>query len=105
MCSPITPHSSIPLASGMVLQIDIIPSRAGYAGASIEDTVALADKALRDALKRDYPAMWSRIEARRDYVQRYLGIQLSEDVLPFSNTVGYLRPWLLDKTLALGCEA
>lgn len=105
MCSPITPHSSIPLASGMVLQIDIIPSRAGYAGASIEDTVALADKALRDALKRDYPAMWSRIEARRDYVQRYLGIQLGEDVLPFSNTVGYLRPWLLDKTLALGCEA
>lgn len=103
MCSPIVPDSAIPLASGMLLQIDIIPSRAGYAGASIEDTVALADAALRAELARDYPAMWTRIIARRDYIQRYLGIRLSEDVLPLSNTVGYLRPWLLDQTLALGC--
>ncbi|MDA3132528.1 M24 family metallopeptidase [Atlantibacter subterranea] len=103
MCSPIMPDSAIPLASGMLLQIDIIPSRAGYAGASIEDTVALADAALRAELARDYPAMWTRIIARRDYIQRYLGIRLSEDVLPLSNTVGYLRPWLLDQTLALGC--
>lgn len=103
MCSPIVPDSAIPLASGMLLQIDIIPSRAGYAGASIEDTVALADTALRAELARDYPAMWTRIIARRDYIQRYLGIRLSEDVLPLSNTVGYLRPWLLDQTLALGC--
>lgn len=103
MCSPIMADSAIPLASGMLLQIDIIPSRAGYAGASIEDTVALADTALRAELARDYPAMWTRIIARRDYIQRYLGIRLSEDVLPLSNTVGYLRPWLLDQTLALGC--
>ncbi|MCZ7834640.1 M24 family metallopeptidase [Atlantibacter hermannii] len=103
MCSPIMPDSVIPLASGMLLQIDIIPSRAGYAGASIEDTVALADAALREALARDYPAMWARIVARRDYIQRELGIKLSEDVLPLSNTVGYLRPWLLDQTLALRC--
>lgn len=103
MCSPIMPDSAIPLASGMLLQIDIIPSRGGYAGASIEDTVALADAALREALARDYPAIWSRIIARRDYIQRYLGIRLSEDVLPLSNTVGYLRPWLLDQTLALSC--
>ncbi|MDW2743555.1 M24 family metallopeptidase [Atlantibacter subterraneus] len=102
MCSPIMADSAIPLASGMLLQIDIIPSRAGYAGASIEDTVALADTALRAELARDYPAMWTRIIARRDYIQRYLGIRLSEDVLPLSNTVGYLRPWLLDQTLALG---
>lgn len=103
MCSPIMPDSVIPLASGMLLQIDIIPSRAGYAGASIEDTVALADAALREALARDYPALWARIVARRDYIQRELGIKLSEDVLPLSNTVGYLRPWLLDQRLALRC--
>lgn len=103
MCSPIMPDSAIPLASGMLLQIDIIPSRAGYAGASIEDTVALADAALREELARDYPVMWARIIARRNYIQRDLRIRLSEDVLPLSNTVGYLRPWLLDQTLALGC--
>lgn len=103
MCSPIQPGSATPLASGMVLQIDIIPSRAGYAGASIEDTVALADGALREELARDYPQVWQRIVARRAYIQRHLGIRLAEDVLPFSNTVGYLRPWLLDKALALRC--
>lgn len=103
MCSPIMPDSAIPLASGMLLQIDIIPSRAGYAGASIEDTVALADAALREELARDYPVIWARIIARRNYIQRDLRIRLSEDVLPLSNTVGYLRPWLLDQTLALGC--
>lgn len=103
MCSPIQSDSTIPLASGMLLQIDIIPSRAGYAGASIEDTVALADAALREALAKDYPAVWARITARRAYIQQHLGIRLPEDVLPFSNTVGYLRPWLLDRSQALVC--
>lgn len=103
LCSPISPQSTIPLVSGMILQIDIIPSRAGYAGASIEDTVALADAALRQQLAEDYPQLWQRVQTRRDYIQRELGIRLPEDVLPFSSTVGYLRPWLLDETQALVC--
>ena len=104
LCSPITAGSAIPLASGALLQIDIIPSRTGYAGASIEDTVALADDALRQQLAREYPALWSRVQARRRYIEETLRIRLAPDVLPFSNTVGYLRPWLLDKTRALACE-
>jgi hypothetical protein len=51
----------------MMLQIDIIPSRAGYAGASIEDTVALADEALREELAQNWPALWQRIVTRRAY--------------------------------------
>ncbi|ADO49649.1 M24 family metallopeptidase [[Enterobacter] lignolyticus] len=105
LCSPIYPGSDIPLASGMLLQIDIIPSRAGYAGASIEDTVALADAALRAELAAGYPALWARVQARRDYIARHIGITLPEEVLPFSNTVGYLRPWLLDPTRALVCQS
>ena len=101
LCSPVSANSTIPLASGMLLQIDIIPSRAGYAGASIEDTVALADEALRQQLAADYPQLWQRIQLRREYIAREIGISLPECVLPFSNTVGYLRPWLLDKTQAL----
>ncbi|MNC12782.1 hypothetical protein D3C75_605080 [compost metagenome] len=88
----------------MLLQIDIIPSRKGYAGASIEDTVALADKALREQIKTDYPELWQRISARREYISNVLNIQLHEDVLPLSNTVGYLRPYLLNKDLALACQ-
>lgn len=105
LCSPISAHSTIPLVSGMILQIDIIPSRAGYAGASIEDTVALADTALRQQLAADYPQLWQRVQSRREYIQRELGIRLPDDVLPFSSTVGYLRPWLLDASRALVCTS
>lgn len=103
LCSPIGPDSSAPLRIGMLLQIDIIPSRAGYAGASIEDTVALADKALRDELAQAYPELWNRVLMRRHYIKEHLGISLPDEVLPLSNTVGYLRPWLLDPTRALVC--
>ncbi|NIY49352.1 M24 family metallopeptidase [Cedecea colo] len=101
LCSPVYPASDIPLASGMLLQIDIIPSRKGYAGASIEDTIALADEPLRLELAAAYPELWQRIAARRAYIRDELHIHLHEDVLPLSNTVGYLRPYLLDKTTAL----
>jgi Xaa-Pro aminopeptidase len=101
LCSPVYPASDIALSSGMLLQIDIIPSRKGYAGASIEDTIALADEPLRQQLATLYPALWQRISARRKYLDEVLNIQLHEDVLPLSNTVGYLRPYLLNKGQAL----
>lgn len=101
LCSPIYPASDIPLSSGMLLQIDIIPSRKGYAGASIEDTVALADEPLRLQIATLYPELWQRISARRNYICDVLNIHLHDDVLPLSNTVGYLRPYLLNKELAL----
>lgn len=104
LCSPIGPKSDALLRSGMMLQIDIIPSRAGYAGASIEDTVALADEPLRQALASAYPALWERVVARRAYIAEHIGIQLPDEVLPMSNTVGYLRPWLLDQGRALVCK-
>jgi len=103
LCSPIGPNSTACLQSGMILQIDIIPSRAGYGGASIEDTVALADGALRQALAQNYPELWQRVVGRRKYIREQLGILLPEEVLPFSNTVGYLRPWLLSPERALIC--
>ncbi|OAT15928.1 M24 family metallopeptidase [Buttiauxella noackiae ATCC 51607] len=104
LCSPIYPASNIPLSSGMLLQIDIIPSRKGYAGASIEDTIALADESLRLKIATLYPELWQRISARRNYIREVLNIHLHEDVLPLSNTVGYLRPYLLNKDLALICQ-
>lgn len=104
LCSPVYPASDIALSSGMLLQIDIIPSRKDYAGASIEDTIALADETLRQQIATLYPELWQRISARRDYIRDVLNIHLHEDVLPLSNTVGYLRPYLLNKDLALICQ-
>ncbi|MDO6406963.1 M24 family metallopeptidase [Pantoea phytobeneficialis] len=101
LCSPVSAGSSAVLSSGMLLQIDIIPSVPGYAGCSIEDTVALADAQLQQEIAASYPQVWQRMQARRRYVEQVLHIRLHQDVLLLSNTVGYLRPWLLDKTQAL----
>ncbi|AKF38959.1 aminopeptidase P family N-terminal domain-containing protein [Yersinia enterocolitica] len=103
LCSPIYKDSEEKIRSGMLFQIDIIPVVKGYAGVSAEDGIALADQHLRDELAAHYPDVWQRIQKRRDYLSNILNIHLSEEVLPMSNTVGYLRPFLLDKYSALQC--
>lgn len=101
LSSPVYPDSAVTLKSGMLLQIDIIPSVPGYGGCSIEDTVGLADAALRDELARAYPDVWQRMTQRKTYLAEVLRIRLPEEVMLLSNTVGYLRPFLLDKGRAL----
>ena len=101
LCSPIYPDSTIPLTSGMLLQIDIIPSLPGYGGSSIEDTVGLADITLQQQLAAQFPEVWKRMEIRKRYLKEVLNIKVSDEVILLSNTVGYLRPFLLDKTRAL----
>lgn len=101
LSSPIFADSTVTLKSGMLLQIDIIPSIPGYGGSSIEDTIGLADDTLRAELAKHYPQVWARIQARRKYVTEILKIRLPEEVVLLSNTVGYLRPFLLDQKRAL----
>ncbi|MDN0110556.1 M24 family metallopeptidase [Yersinia mollaretii] len=103
LCSPIYSGSEERISSGMLFQIDIIPSVKGYAGVSAEECIALADQQLRLDLATHYPEVWQRIEHRRYYISHVLNIRLSEEVLPMSNSVGYLRPFLLDKQRALQC--
>ncbi|MEC0304659.1 M24 family metallopeptidase [Terribacillus saccharophilus] len=100
MSSPIYPNSEIQLASGMMLQVDIIPSIPGYGGANAEDGIALADEELRAELSAHYPELWERIQTRREYMINTLGIQLHPEVLPMSTINGYYRPYLLNKEYA-----
>lgn len=103
MSSPIYPSSEEKINSGMLLQIDIIPSIAGYTGVSAEECVAVADAKLQADIRQDYPQLWARIVERREYIKTVLNIDLSDDVIPLSNTVAYLRPFFLskDKVLAI----
>ncbi|WP_265459287.1 M24 family metallopeptidase [Enterococcus sp. HY326] len=101
MSSPIYPDSSEVLKSGMLLQIDIIPSVSGYAGASCESTIALADEELRNDLHKKYPLLWGNIVKRRSFLKDILNIQLPPEVLPMSDTVAYYRPFMLDKQAVL----
>jgi hypothetical protein len=94
--SPVWPGSEVELRSGMSLQVDVIPATGtDYFTTNIEDTIALADEALRADFATRYPAAWARIGARRAFMRDALGIDLHPDVLPFSNIPAYLPPFLL----------
>lgn len=101
LASPIYKGSQEAIVSGMLFQIDMIPSVAGYGATNAESTVALADEELQQEIQAQAPAFWSRICARRRYLQQELGIQLSPHVLPLTSTVAYLRPLLLEKGKAM----
>lgn len=101
LTSPIYEGSDECLCSGMLFQIDIIPSRKGYQGINCESGILLADKQLRQEIQTAYPQLWKRIEKRRQYIIQELGIQLSEEVLPTSTATAYCRPFLLNKKAAL----
>jgi hypothetical protein len=92
--TPIRPGSRDQLASGMLLQCDIIPSALPPGQAlNCEDTVALADAGLRAELAAGYPDLWEAIERRRTFMRDALGLRLDDAVLPLSNHAAYLPPF------------
>ncbi len=105
LSSPIEQGSGIEIRSGMIFQMDIIPKFPPYGGVSAEGGVAIADEALRRELAEKFPATWARMQRRRQYMTDILGIPLDESVLPMSDTVGYLRPLLLNRACALKVKA
>jgi len=95
--SPFSPGGRVTLRSGMALQMDIIPVSAGpFCNANAEDGIVLADAALRGELAKGYPAMWKRVQARRQFMQKSLGLAIDESVLPLSNLAAWLPPFALD---------
>ena len=104
LSSPIYEGSTETIQSGMLFQIDILPSVTGYGGTNAESTIALADEALRNEIQNQYPALWRRIQDRRNYIINELHIKISEEMLPLCSTVGYLRPFLLNKEAAMRCK-
>ena len=100
--SPIYAGSEIPLRSGMAIQVDVIPAtHSPYYSTNIEDGIALADRELRLAFWRKYPAAWDRIQHRRNFMRQALGIKLKPEVLPFSNMPAYLPPFWLSPRRAM----
>ncbi len=74
--SPIRAGSTEKVRSGMVFQCDIIPTPLPPGQlTNCEDTVAVADEGLRAELRANYPALWARVEARRQVMVEALGIR------------------------------
>lgn len=100
LSSPVYPESEEVLKSGMLFQIDIIPSVSGFGGISCESGVMIADKELRDSIASEYSEIWNRIVKRQEYMRNELGIQISDEILPTSMATAYCKPWLLNKEMA-----
>ena len=104
LSSPIYAGSDVPLRSGMVMQVDVIPDSKTYFSTRMEDGVVLADEALRDALRKQFPACYARCQERRAFMTETLGIELPEDILPLSNIPGIVPPFFLRANLILAME-
>jgi Xaa-Pro aminopeptidase len=95
VCSPFQRGSNIRLRSGMAIQTDIIPKSPVYFSSRMEDGVVLADAALRQRLRKEFPACSARCDARRNFMIEVLGFDLPAEVLPLSNLAGIVPPFLL----------
>ena len=96
LSSPIYQGSDIPLASGMAMQMDVIPGHPFYGSTRMEDGYVLADDTLRATLARDFPEVGARCEARARFLREVIGMDCPETLLPLADTCGIIAPWLLD---------
>ena len=100
--SPFEAGGGVELRSGMALQMDCIPVSAGpFCYANAEDGVVLADAALREELKREFPGCLKRMLARQAWMRNAVGIAIDDSALPLGNTSGWLAPYALSPQMAL----
>lgn len=97
--SPFFENSQLTIPSGTYLQCDIIgTNQKPYCTAICEDTVVVADEAMRQELKEKHPETFERIVKRQEMMRSELGIQVDDSLLPLSNLNGVYFPYGLDCT-------
>jgi Xaa-Pro aminopeptidase len=102
--SPIYPGSQVPIHSGMVFQVDVIPASATYFSTRMEDGIVIADQDLRHQLQHEFPECFSRCQRRREFMRDVLGIELAEEALPLSNIAALVPPLFLAPHQILAME-
>jgi hypothetical protein len=105
LSSPIYAGSDVPLHSGMVMQVDVIPSSRTYSSTRMEDGVVIADESMRGQIRAQFPACFARCRQRRDFMTDVLGIPLPEEILPLSNIPALVPPFFLKPNTILALEA
>jgi hypothetical protein len=95
MSSPIAEGSDDLIRSGMVFQVDIIPSHPVYGSTRMEEGIVVADAALRAELAEHHPGVLRRCVARREFMRTTLGYDVPDTVLPLADMAGIVSPFLL----------
>ncbi len=104
--TPFRRGSSDLIRSGTILAADIFSDKNGPQQiAHCEDTLAVASEDLRAELAERYPEVWARISARRQFLRDKLGIEVHDDLLPFTVAPAYFPPFWLSPDLALRVKA
>jgi hypothetical protein len=96
LSSPIAEGSGVLLASGMAMQMDVIPAHPVWGSTRMEDGYVLADAALQAELAARFPEVAARCAARSAFMAEVIGIDLPATLLPLSDTCGIVAPFLLD---------
>jgi Xaa-Pro aminopeptidase len=104
MSSPIAEGSDMAIASGMAMQMDVIPGHPDYGSSRMEDGYVIADDALRAEIAAAQPAMWHRITARQRFMRETLGICVPDALLPLADTCGIVAPFLLDPAQVIALD-
>jgi Xaa-Pro aminopeptidase len=94
--SPIAEGSAIPLASGMALQMDVIPAHPVHASTRMEDGYVLADADLAEELAERFPEVAARCAARARFMREVVGMEVPATLLPLADTCGIVAPFLFD---------
>ncbi len=101
MSSPFYAGSHILVASGMAIQVDVIPQSPQYFSTRMEDGLVIADAELRAELRESAPDCYARCQKRRTFMSDVLGIELPEEVLPLSNICAIVPPFFLEPNTVL----
>jgi hypothetical protein len=101
LSSPIFPGSQIQMHSGMVMQVDVIPSSSTYFSTRMEDGIVIANRDLQEKLQALYPDCFARCFRRREFMRNTLGIDVTDDVLPLSNMPGIVPPYFFSPSQIL----
>lgn len=95
MSSPFFGGSTTAIRSGMMLQMDIIPSNTVYCAPKCEDGICVLGEPQRKHLESLYPRTYERCMKRRAFMMNELGLELAPEVMPMSNLAGEYRPYYL----------
>jgi len=101
--SPIFEGSHEALASGMAMQMDVIPGHPVYGSTRMEDGYVIADEGLRGELARRFPNVARRCEARARFMREVIGMEVPDSLLPLADTCGIVAPFLLDPAQVVVC--
>ena len=94
--SPFYKNSNDEIRSGMYIQIDIIPRSKKYFSSRMEEGIVIADAALQNSLKEQYPNVYDRCMQRRKFMVEELGLTLPQEILPLSNIPAIVPPFFLN---------